>query len=147
MPEQLHTLYRFYGFDGALLYVGITQNPSRRFEKHKGEKSWWSEISRIELEQHPTRDALATAEREAIKTEKPHYNDRLNDFRPRIVELVWKCDVCGEPVDDGDGYLTANYRIRTQAQVLHWTAHLFEKRWIHDTNWATVVRRAAGEIA
>jgi predicted GIY-YIG superfamily endonuclease len=77
-PTSVFTLYRFYATDDTLLYVGLTTNPGQRFKKHRGEKPWWPEIARIEMEYHPTLAALQAAEREAITTEKPRYNVQLN---------------------------------------------------------------------
>lgn len=74
----MHTLYRFYDRDGELLYVGITNNPPRRFSKHKSEKDWWIQVARIDLEQHPTREELQDAERNAVAGERPLHNIRLN---------------------------------------------------------------------
>lgn len=72
--EELHTLYRFYDDAGGLLYVGITCSPSRRFGQHRREKSWWSDVAQIHLEQFETRADLMEAERAAIETEKPLLN-------------------------------------------------------------------------
>lgn len=66
-------LYRFFGDDDRLLYVGITHHPASRFSKHKREKPW-AEIRRIELEHFPDRDAAETAERAAIQNEGPVWN-------------------------------------------------------------------------
>jgi len=38
-------------------------------------------------------------------------------------------------------------RIRTPLQMLAWTAHLAEKRWVSDTNWAHLVRSVAGGVS
>lgn len=73
-----HTLYRFFGAADELLYVGITNNPARRFSKHRDEKEWWLGVTRIEIQHFESREALAVAEREAIKTEKPIHNIRMN---------------------------------------------------------------------
>lgn len=117
----LHTLYRFYDRAGGLLYVGITNNPPRRFGKHKDEKEWWRHVARIALEHHPTREALAAAERAAIETEGPLHNIRM---RPAVAEIVWRCDVCDHPIDDGDGYITVSYPdiFRYQRDVDAWKA-------------------------
>jgi len=72
------TLYRFYGADDALLYVGLTRNPGRRFEKHAGDKSWWHAVARIQLEQFGNLADLREAERRAIAAEHPQYNIRMN---------------------------------------------------------------------
>lgn len=70
----MHALYRFYAADGELLYVGITNNPPRRFTRHKGEKDWWIDVARIDLQQCETREELAEAERAAIRDERPRFN-------------------------------------------------------------------------
>lgn len=78
MTERLHTLYRFYDESGVLLYVGITADPSRRFEKHRGDKTWWRHVARIDMAQYGTRDELRAAERVAIENEAPLHNIRMN---------------------------------------------------------------------
>lgn len=76
--DRDHVLYRFFAADDRLLYIGITCNPGKRFERHRGEKSWWGQIARIEMESHPTRQALKDAERHAIDEELPAHNVRMN---------------------------------------------------------------------
>ncbi len=72
--DQPHALYRFYDSAGALLYVGITLNPTHRWKKHRDGKPWWAEVMRIQLEQYPDRPKVLDAERTAILTEHPRYN-------------------------------------------------------------------------
>lgn len=81
LESSAHVLYRFFAADGVLLYVGITCNPSRRFEKHGDDKPWWLEVARIELQQFADRVAVLAAERTAIATEQPRYNVRLTTPR------------------------------------------------------------------
>ena len=78
---KTNTLYRFFDTDGSLLYVGITSNPPMRFSQHRSDKSWWTEVTRIEMAQFPDRASLAVAEREAIQAESPRYNKMLNGAR------------------------------------------------------------------
>jgi hypothetical protein len=54
-----------------------------------------------------------------------------------------------DPEPDGGRYFIDVERIRTAWDVLDWTAHLTQKRWLADTDWFDVVRdiahrRAAG---
>ena len=77
-PTSVFTLYRFYAADDTLLYVGLTVNPGKRMEKHAYGKPWWAEVARIAMEQHGSIEALREAERDAIKTEKPRHNVRMN---------------------------------------------------------------------
>jgi len=37
-------------------------------------------------------------------------------------------------------------RVRTPAQLLHWTAHLMGKQWIGCTDWPHVLRTAAKTV-
>lgn len=82
-----HTLYRFFGSSDELLYVGITNNPARRFSKHKDEKAWWLDVSRIELEQHDSRDELLAAERQAVMDERPLHNKAMNVSGPAPADV------------------------------------------------------------
>lgn len=84
--SELHTLYRFFDRSGGLLYVGITSNPAARFAKHKGEKEWWLDVARIDMEHHSSRTALAAAEAQAIRAERPLHNIRGN--RPVVVQRL-----------------------------------------------------------
>lgn len=68
-----HTLYRFFDSDRVLLYVGITNDPSRRWSQHSN-KPWWTEVALVTLEQFSTRDAVLVAEKDAIRDEQPRYN-------------------------------------------------------------------------
>lgn len=69
-----HALYRFYDAGGDLLYVGITNNPGRRWGRHADDKPWWTEVDRIEIERYPDRPSVLLAEKAAIKAELPRYN-------------------------------------------------------------------------
>lgn len=39
-------VYRLYDSGGELLYVGITNNPVRRFSQHQSEQPWWGAVLR-----------------------------------------------------------------------------------------------------
>jgi len=69
-----HVLYRFYDDTEQLLYVGITANPPQRFKAHRADKHWWSTVSTVRLQTFMSRRELESAEREAIKSERPIYN-------------------------------------------------------------------------
>lgn len=82
-----HALYRFFGAGGALLYVGITNNPSRRFTQHGVSREWWHEVETIRMERFPNREAVLAAERAAIKKERPKYNIKHAGGAPMTTEL------------------------------------------------------------
>lgn len=87
---SVFTLYRFYDDDDTLLYVGLTINPGKRMERHKSDKEWWTEVARIEMEQHLDLEALQTAERIAIQTEKPVHNIRHAETAPQKISNAEK---------------------------------------------------------
>jgi len=68
------TLYRMFAADGGLLYVGISSRAAMRWEQHRGEKPWWSEVARITVEHFADRAAALAAELAAIRSEGPLYN-------------------------------------------------------------------------
>jgi predicted GIY-YIG superfamily endonuclease len=68
------TLYRFYNKDGALLYVGITNNCKQRFLEHRLYMKWWPEAHHSTLQIFPERAPAVEAERKAIQTENPLHN-------------------------------------------------------------------------
>lgn len=71
--EDPTILYRFYGSDGTLLYVGITKTYERRLAAHSAKK-WWPEVGRIETQVYGNRRAAARAEHAAIHAEDPLHN-------------------------------------------------------------------------
>jgi len=75
-------VYRLYDATGALLYIGASCNPTRRYKDHASRRPWWREVYRREVEWHPTRAAALAAEREAIKSDRPRYNKVHRDPNP-----------------------------------------------------------------
>lgn len=69
-----HLLYRLYGDNDALLYIGRTNNMASRFAAHAKSQPWWDEVRRSAIETFPTFESLCDAEREAIISEGPRYN-------------------------------------------------------------------------
>lgn len=68
------TLYRHFAGDDSLLYVGISLSWPTRTKAHASGSRWFDQVSRVEIERFPTREAALEAERDAIKAEKPKYN-------------------------------------------------------------------------
>lgn len=95
-------VYRAYGHDGDLLYVGRSIQPRGRLASHASTKVWWHLVSFLTLEQFDSFAECQTAERNAIATERPRYNVvdsatrtipsryTKEHFRPRTWEQV--CD-------------------------------------------------------
>jgi predicted GIY-YIG superfamily endonuclease len=76
-------VYRIYGPDDALLYVGLSGNVAARLSAHRS-KPWWSDGVRVETTDYVTRDEAAAAELEAIRTEFPLYNRSDTGGRPKL---------------------------------------------------------------
>ncbi len=73
LANRKHALYRFFGAERKLLYVGITHDPGMRWRGHS-EQVWWVEVESITIEWLPNRDAALAAEQIAIATEDPLFN-------------------------------------------------------------------------
>jgi hypothetical protein len=71
---DLNGLYRLYACDGSLLYIGITNDPLRRWRQHASDKEWWYEVDVITLTPFGTLDTARLVERQAIRGERPCYN-------------------------------------------------------------------------
>jgi len=73
LEDRATALYRFFGADDLLLYIGITNSVPRRFDQH-GDKPWWTQVERSTLEHYPSRREALAAEKAAIQAEKPVWN-------------------------------------------------------------------------
>ncbi len=70
-------VYRMYGSNDALLYVGISNHLSRRMEVHfnwKEKKEWAKEVLYMKAELFPCRDSAKWAEKQLITRNQPSYN-------------------------------------------------------------------------
>lgn len=72
--DQPHTLYRAYGRDDLLLYVGVTHEIEQRFKFHRSTSPWWTVCVAVTTEQWPDKASGLCAEAVAIKTESPLFN-------------------------------------------------------------------------
>lgn len=70
------SLYRHFDAKGALLYIGISNNPMYRLKAHRTQSHWSDSIVRVEIEHFPCRPSALAAEAAAIKAEKPRHNQR-----------------------------------------------------------------------
>lgn len=71
---ELNGVYRLYGCDGSLLYVGVTNDPLRRWKQHAATKDWWPEVDLIVLVPFGSAATARHVERQAIRDERPTYN-------------------------------------------------------------------------
>lgn len=100
--RQPHALYRFLDTSGELLYVGVTNNPSRRFTQHGVSRDWWHEVETIRMERHESREAVLEAERAAIIAERPRYNVKHNGGAPVTNEAPERGVPGDYPVNAGE---------------------------------------------
>lgn len=75
------TLYRCYGADGSLLYIGITNDFDRRMRNHRNKSRWFGLVDRTEEQKVIGRYTAQHLEERAIKAEKPAYNRQHNGGR------------------------------------------------------------------
>lgn len=74
LRNKSHALYRMYGPERRLLYIGLTTNLEDRLADHRSMKRWWEDVVTIEIEHFPTRAGAVEAERRAIIDEVPEHN-------------------------------------------------------------------------
>lgn len=77
--ERRTAVYRFYGDEGQLLYVGRTAYPSSRFANHRKTKDWFADVADIDVSWHESFAEAAAEEVRAIRNEDPKYNVALPD--------------------------------------------------------------------
>jgi len=83
-------LYRHFGADGALLYVGISHQVILRTKQHVETATWAEGINQITVEWFETRDMALAAENAAITSERPLFNKRnsVTDTGRLIPDLI-----------------------------------------------------------
>lgn len=67
-------LYRCYGLDGTLMYIGQTENLRRRIKEHRCKSPWWSAVEHITVQFYRSHTVLRQDELRAITIEEPHFN-------------------------------------------------------------------------
>jgi hypothetical protein len=75
-------VYRLYGADGTLLYIGSAYDPDERWEHHR-KKPWAVQVAQREERWYANRGAAYAAETAAIRSELPRYNVTNNPAAPR----------------------------------------------------------------
>lgn len=74
LREGRTALYRHYDANDVLLYVGISNDPDQRFILHAYTARWYDCSARCDVEWHTDRPAALSAERDAIRSERPLFN-------------------------------------------------------------------------
>lgn len=74
-------LYRHFDKDDKLLYVGVSRSADFRLVQHQRESSWGPRIVRMTVEEFDSRVEAVKAERIAITSENPIYNQSRPNSR------------------------------------------------------------------
>ncbi len=69
-----YVLYRFYGSNDVLLYIGISRSFVKRRTWHKKKSRWYTMIEKTVTTEYPSQTEAEIAERKAIISERPAYN-------------------------------------------------------------------------
>jgi predicted GIY-YIG superfamily endonuclease len=69
-------VYRYFDEDGAILYIGCTNDQFGRMEQHRMSSPWWHEVRSFTAERHSTQAEARASESSAIYAEYPLYNVR-----------------------------------------------------------------------
>jgi hypothetical protein len=78
-----HWLYRMFDTGGHLLYVGQTRHPANRLAwwrtmaRPGGPAPWFHTVTRVQWRRFPDWWAVSAAEREAIVSERPLHNVKM----------------------------------------------------------------------
>jgi len=88
--EPQASVYKHWGKEGELLYVGLAKDPLSRNVSHLAGIRHRYEIANITFEWFDTREEASAAESESILREKPKYNKVTRDQREITVRLLGK---------------------------------------------------------
>lgn len=69
-----HFVYSLYNSSDDVIYIGVTGSVAHRMNNHAAAKPWWPEVSRMGVEQFPSREAAESAEKCGIVSAQPRYN-------------------------------------------------------------------------
>ena len=110
-------LYRLYGANDQLLYIGASGNLETRWKTHAKERLWWPEVARRELTWYDTRAEATRAEKRAIEVERPKYNILHTPRHAAVSERRLICEEHREWVwaRSQDGYGAPQHRADIQA--------------------------------
>jgi len=97
--EERHALYRFYDARENLLYVGITDDPWRRWREHVRIQSWYPQVKHQAVTWYENKAAAEVAEYVAIRCEHPRFNI-AGAVRPVVVEVPVKPPAPPLPADE-----------------------------------------------
>jgi excisionase family DNA binding protein len=113
-----HVVYKLYGADADLLYVGSTTDLAVRFYQHSVSAPWWPEVLRLEVEEHPNRAVMLDAEKRLVQELHPPYNTK---------HRIPRHDTPLRALPDGTRYLTPRDLSEKLAVSLAWVRDCIDK--------------------
>ncbi len=99
--QEKTALYRHYNDIGDLLYVGVSIYPVKRFSEHIANSEWAMDSKTMTIEWCRDREAALTAEKIAIKKEKPKYNAMHGTFGVTLKKAnnITVSELCDKAID------------------------------------------------
>ena len=67
-------VYSLFDEHDEFIYVGMTDHLGSRLATHQRYRDWWSEVHRVEVLAHETREKAASVERFIVETYLPRHN-------------------------------------------------------------------------
>lgn len=112
-PGERTAVYRIRGEADLLLYIGMTNGPSVRWNAHQLVQPWWDELRTVTVEWYDSRPEADAAEKAAILAEQPKYNlthlkptGLGRERKPSEVTPVVHGKAVLDPRDDDENLLT-----------------------------------------
>ena len=92
MNKGKTALYRHFGSNSELLYIGVSLNAINRLGQHSDHSDWFNLITRVDMEWFDSRVDALNAERDAITKEKPTHNIHHNkQLKPKEKGELDRC--------------------------------------------------------
>lgn len=79
LPIEPHFVYRCFGADGRLLYIGCSVAPKTRLDQHRLTSWWYEQVAETRVTVFPNRDYALWKEAQAIAAENPRWNIKGRD--------------------------------------------------------------------
>ena len=80
-------LYKHYDKEDNLLYIGVTEDITRRNSEHKCSSPWFKNVVRISEEIFESRDIALTEEKNQIAAEVPCFNSMHNIVTEAYIDM------------------------------------------------------------
>lgn len=122
MTDRPTAVYRLYDEAGHLLYIGMSNDPVRRWREHRKEMFWWREVERHERTWYASARLADQAERAAIIMENPRYNK--SDYGPGHGGVTRPPGVPSQPHGARIAYQRPELRPAFRREWFMWRLHL-----------------------